>query len=749
MKCAIIAVIAGSEVGAYARCSSYIKSAIATSLGPFSVVEEMPIFASYDDQGTVVSKTAGVERAIASGFDWVFFIRPIELMSPEAFGSVVGLVQEYDAIWGLACEATHVDLNDANLSANQMLQINSIYQIFGHNLELQTESGFFIRSQIALELFRASLAVSQNDPLGMDSRFKTVKCTKGNFILSIQIKEPCLTEQDRLRGMTMRSATEQGKNDAPPTLVSVELDLRETLEKDEFFFFSIGTLVTNRADYDEMLASFEAKGFSNLNCEFIYIDNSESNKFDAFSGLNRIIHNAKGKYIILCHQDIRLHDDDFYSLVDRLSELNIYDPHWALAGNAGGSTEGAKSTRITDPHGEFRNGPFPARVFSLDENFIIIRCERRVSFSHDLRGFHFYGTDICLNADILGYSAYVINFHLLHLSGGNLDKDFFEAKKAFELKWSRAIRSRTIQTTCTIVDIEHLSAIEAETPQNLAGAKHINQIYQIFYDHKSRELVSPLFLPLDNTENLRPDWYEFWPIRKSVAKIQMHENAFYGFLSPNFSLKTGYSPAEVLDTVKSISDHIDVILLTPNVAELVCYTNPFIQGETWHPGLMNVCEVFFKKVDSEINLKQLVTTLDNSVYSNYILANPRFWRNWSKIADQLFDYAEDPESELFDALNVPTNYKEERNVQMKVFVQERIATFLLANGEYNTFVPSHFKKLKMHDNEVRAFLVYLENLKNAYRKSGNSLFLSEFHNVLKTGTLKVSGSIHNLRHITK
>ncbi|NDH69446.1 MAG: hypothetical protein EBY22_16430, partial [Gammaproteobacteria bacterium] len=253
----------------------------------------------------------------------------------------------------------------------------------------------------------------------------------------------------------------------------------------------------------------------------------------------------------------------------------------------------------------------------------------------------------------------------------------------------------------------------------------------------------------DNTENLRPDWFEFWIIRKTLAQLHMDEDVFYGFLSPNFSLKTGYAPADVLNTVQSVAQGVDVILLSSKAEDLARYTNPFVQGEVYHPGLLAVCERFFKLIGEDVDLKTLITSLDNSVNSNYIIAKPSFWRKWSKVADQLFNFAENPESELFHALNATTSYKDEFKIQMKVFVQERIATILLAKSDYNIFVPSYFKKLKMYDNETRAYFVYLNNLKNAYRKTGDLRFLSEYQSVLETGVVNVNESIHNLSHITE
>jgi hypothetical protein len=58
-------------------------------------------------------------------------------------------------------------------------------------------------------------------------------------------------------------------------------------------------------------------------------------------------------------------------------------------------------------------------------------------------------------ADTLGWSAYVIDFHLEHLSAGNgRSKDFALIKEAFRAKWSRALRPRWLQTTCALMRLD-------------------------------------------------------------------------------------------------------------------------------------------------------------------------------------------------------------------------------------------------------------------------------------------------------
>jgi hypothetical protein len=230
-----------------------------------------------------------------------------------------------------------------------------------------------------------------------------------------------------------------------------------TLEENRYLRYSICTIVTNEEEYQEMLSSFEKAGFDNTNSEFIYADNSQGNRHDGYETVNRFLRSARGRYVVLCHQDIRLHDDGILDLDQALDALTIHDPSWAAAGNAGGVRPGHLAIRITDPHGvDTRLGPFPVPVASLDENFIVVKKSAGLSVSNDLTGFHFYGTDLCIVAQILGYRCYVIDFHLWHIGGGSqpgkksdagFRSDYPLARARLLKKYRRAFSPRWLQNT--------------------------------------------------------------------------------------------------------------------------------------------------------------------------------------------------------------------------------------------------------------------------------------------------------------
>jgi len=237
------------------------------------------------------------------------------------------------------------------------------------------------------------------------------------------------------------------------------VDYKHAIDKVKFlnpkepvkFSFSICTLMTKPDQYANMVESYRNAGFGD-DCEYLCIDNSAENIYDAYAGYNLFLVEAQGEYIILTHQDVLLSYDGRPTLERKLRELEEIDKKWGLCGNSGGISLGESATRISDPHGEdISVGKFPQQVYSLDENFIVAKRSANICVSSDLTGYHMYGPDICTMADIKGHNSYVIDFHVRHLSGGTLDDSFVKCASAFSEKYRRAFRSRWVQTSATTV----------------------------------------------------------------------------------------------------------------------------------------------------------------------------------------------------------------------------------------------------------------------------------------------------------
>lgn len=229
---------------------------------------------------------------------------------------------------------------------------------------------------------------------------------------------------------------------------------REIVSEPNYDFeYSFCSLVSDTSLYKRMLSSFETVGFDDNTCEFLFINNTSNNQGDGYTGLNRMIAHAKGKYVVLCHQDL-LAIDSRETLDKRLAELEAIAPDWGVAGNAGGDANGELQIRITDKF-TCNNHPkcAPVQVSSLDENYIILRSDALLGFSCDLQGFHLYGTDIVTQAMLRGRSTWVIDFHLEHLGNATVDQNFEQCLAAIHNKYRKSFTSRTLDTTSARVAI--------------------------------------------------------------------------------------------------------------------------------------------------------------------------------------------------------------------------------------------------------------------------------------------------------
>lgn len=210
--------------------------------------------------------------------------------------------------------------------------------------------------------------------------------------------------------------------------------------------FSICTLVTDNDEYQLMKESFVEQGFED-DSEYLVADNIGANKFNAYEAIRQFLLQGRGQYLIIVHQDVRC-DDNAEKLKAVLEELQQQDNMWAVCGNAGASGYKQLYYHINN-NGDVRKSPgLPARVSSLDENLLIVKNGTGLTVSADLHDFHLYGTDLCLVADFLGYSCYVVGFMVTHLSKGNLDHLETQVPH-FISAYSHKLRDRFVQTTCT------------------------------------------------------------------------------------------------------------------------------------------------------------------------------------------------------------------------------------------------------------------------------------------------------------
>ena len=258
-------------------------------------------------------------------------------------------------------------------------------------------------------------------------------------------------------------------------------------------------------------------------------------------------------------------------------------------------------------------------------------------------------------------------------------------------------------------------------------------VHQIYYDRESELALDQGFSPLGNTSNERPDWYEFWPIRNYLSHHALDDEAWYGFLSPRFLQKTGIKSSVILDMLTKYGQSADVALFSPGWDQLAYFLNPFEQGEVWHPGLLNLSQTFFDEIGLDINLNELVTCSKTSVFSNYIVAKPHFWREWLDIADKFFALVE---GDTDSGYSSTTSYGSLLNqTPMKAFIQERFASVILSRGNFRvmTLDRSHnapiFTRIFSDTLQTRRMLQACDLLKEKFCLSKDPDYLNAYQKI--------------------
>lgn len=271
---------------------------------------------------------------------------------------------------------------------------------------------------------------------------------------------------------------------------------------------------------------------------------------------------------------------------------------------------------------------------------------------------------------------------------------------------------------------------------NTMNGDDIVEIYQIFYDAASRALIEPGYLPLDNSNSARRDWLEFWPIRKFLTETTLNPAGWYGFFSPRFAEKTKLDRDQVREFIATVDGHVDVALFSPYWDQIAYFQNPFEQGEYHHPGLLAATRRFFDAAGIRLDLDRLVTDASSAVFSNYIVAKPVFWMAWLKLADALFDFVEHSDDPTAESLRAPTAYKGQSDaIAMKIFIQERLASVVLAMGNYRvaTIDTSDSRRPPglLPPRALRS-LQTLDVLKGEFRRTGDRAFLDAYRKLRAT-----------------
>lgn len=257
-------------------------------------------------------------------------------------------------------------------------------------------------------------------------------------------------------------------------------------------------------------------------------------------------------------------------------------------------------------------------------------------------------------------------------------------------------------------------------------------IHQIFYNDETKAKLDPGFTPLNNIENLRPDWYEYLPMRECLLKEDLGEDDYFGVFSPKFYDKTGMDSAAVRLALGTTN--ADIVSFSPWYAHIVLHENIFIQANKSHPGADMVFREILPELGLKIDIENCLMSSEQAIFCNYFVAKKWVWLEWLKVAEKVYSIAESSASSLGRKLRQVTKYNNQSGVPMKVFVLERVISSWLLSTSMSAYFAVDLKKCKLgysiqNDNFSIEILSVLDKLKKDFIKSGDLFYLNSYRDL--------------------
>jgi hypothetical protein len=147
--------------------------------------------------------------------------------------------------------------------------------------------------------------------------------------------------------------------------------------------------------------------------------------------------------------------------------------------------------------------------------------------------------------------------------------------------------------------------------------------------------------PVDGMESLPPPgaeeaaWGEYGPISRCLKSLVTSEDVHYGFLPPDFQLRTGYTPDGVRQFVSAHGAEHDVLLFSDHPHHVALFRNVFERGDFFAPGLLAWARLWTRTLGAKEDPAALVMAAEQMVISNCFVARPTFWRRWLELCSSV------------------------------------------------------------------------------------------------------------------
>jgi predicted O-linked N-acetylglucosamine transferase (SPINDLY family) len=247
-------------------------------------------------------------------------------------------------------------------------------------------------------------------------------------------------------------------------------------------------------------------------------------------------------------------------------------------------------------------------------------------------------------------------------------------------------------------DLYERVAIRQPTSEKLAARSLLEsslelepELYQIIFSEENRANVEHGYRVMDNQMHERFDWLEYWPIRHFLLTTPLVENKFYGFFIPGFKEKTLLSFEAITQFIKNADSSVEVILFShqPDVSAL--FKNVFESLLPIDRDALKVSQKIINLLDCPANFDALTMDSSTTVFDNYFVAKPRFWRTWLELTEKLFNLAEESAYSEELQITLADPISNTNALQRKVLLIRCMASLILSTQSWKTIAYDVFK----------------------------------------------------------
>jgi len=163
-------------------------------------------------------------------------------------------------------------------------------------------------------------------------------------------------------------------------------------------------------------------------------------------------------------------------------------------------------------------------------------------------------------------------------------------------------------------------------------------IHQIYFDPSQLPLLDPDFQPFNHCKNPHPELREYFIFRSEyfAHKISKDPNTVTGYVSWKFKEKTGVNGKKFINFVQKNPGY-DVYFVNPFPHQLR-FKNVWLQGEKYHPGILDLAQELFLAVGMDMPLENLIMNETNTAYCNFWVGTPTFWDQYISFCEKIYQH---------------------------------------------------------------------------------------------------------------